>query len=85
MKRFKLPFAAESGFLITLDGRKRLLMEGCDRILRYGENEMILEGKVSIKVTGEKLDLKEVGNANILVEGILSSVEFAESGGGFLK
>ncbi len=63
---------------ITVHKRRRLIMEGCRKIVFCDPEKMILEGDTHLEICGKKLVLKELGGDVIAVEGKLDSIAFGE-------
>lgn len=67
------------GIRIEILGRERLLLEGCRKILKYGEREMLLDlGRVRLRVCGEQLWCSSFVSGALGVGGQIRSVCFEE-------
>lgn len=62
--------------MITIENRRSLVMEGCERIVLCESEKMVLQGKMQLEICGKNLHLKELGNDNMRVEGKLDSIHF---------
>lgn len=63
---------------VTIRENRRLLMEGCRRIVYCSPEQMTLDGDVLLEIHGRDLVLKELGNDAIAVEGVIAAVVFRE-------
>lgn len=68
------------GDRITVLSRSYLIAEGIERMILCTAGEMIFVKNGRIRVTGEGLILKELGNDNIAVEGRIAALIFEETG-----
>lgn len=67
------------GIRIELHGRERLLLQGCRKILKYGESEMLLDlGRGRLRVCGEQLWCSSFVSGALGVVGRISAVFFEE-------
>jgi hypothetical protein len=66
---------------VSIRRNRRLLMEGCRRIVFCQSEKMILDGDVILEIHGKDLVLKELGNDVIGVEGVILAVVFREKNG----
>ncbi|MBO5756869.1 MAG: YabP/YqfC family sporulation protein [Clostridia bacterium] len=65
------------GIRIEIRGQNRLLVQGCCKILKYGENEMLLDlGKTQLRVCGERLWCTSFISGALGVGGQICSVCF---------
>ena len=67
-------------FLVQIYGGKRVVFEACRRILELTDETVLLEGKIQVKITGEKLRLLELGGGNLGVAGRIDSIAFLRKG-----
>lgn len=65
-----------TAFLIQIYGSRRVIFEDCRRILDYNTNEVVIEGREQVKITGSGLRLLELGGRNLAVLGTLKTIEF---------
>lgn len=63
---------------IIIQDRKRLIMEGCDKVLACDENEIVLSGEHIARIIGKKLSIEELGNQNMAVSGIFDCIRFED-------
>ena len=65
------------GVRIELRGQNKLLLQGCRKILKYGEEEMLLDlGKMRLRVCGERLWCTSFISGALGVGGHIRSVSF---------
>lgn len=78
-KKFDISPDLLSGIRIEIRGQNRLLLEGCRKILKYGEEEMLLDlGKVRLRVRGKRLWCTSFISGALGVGGQITSVSFEE-------
>ena len=78
-KRLDISPGLVSGIRIEISGQNRLLVQGCRKILKYGENEMLLDlGKVRLRVCGCRLWCTSFISGALGVGGQIVSVCFEE-------
>ena len=71
--------ALPGGFLMTLSGQEELVVHGCRRILRYGQEEMaLLLTEKCLCVRGKGLTCTAFGAGAVTVRGVIFSVCFEE-------
>lgn len=76
-KKFDISPDITSGIRIEIKGQNRLLLEGCRKILKYGEQEMLLDlGKTRLRVCGERLWCTSFISGALGVGGQITSVIF---------
>lgn len=63
-------------YRITIFSDRELVMENVSKILFCDEERIVLEGKVTLEVTGKGLRLKELGNENMAVCGRIEKIAF---------
>lgn len=81
-KRFDISPDLASGIRIEIRGQNRLLLQGCKKILKYGEQEMLLDlGKTRLRVCGERLWCTSFISGALGVGGLIRSVCFEEGRG----
>ena len=62
---------------ITMFGDRNLLMENYKGIIEYDDNRIrVNTGRGIIKVTGEKLMIKEITLEDLMIDGDIVSLEF---------
>ena len=65
------------GVRIEIRGQNKLLLQGCRKILKYGEDEMLLDlGKTQLRVCGERLWCTSFISGALGVGGHICSVSF---------
>ncbi len=79
-KKFDISPDLVSGIRIEIRGQNRLLLEGCRKILKYSEQEMLLDlGKVRLRVCGRRLWCTSFISGALGVGGEILSVSFEEA------
>ncbi|MGL5972138.1 MAG: YabP/YqfC family sporulation protein [Oscillospiraceae bacterium] len=65
------------GSQIELLNNKEAIIEGCKGILEYDENTIRLNlGKMSVKFMGDNLSVKSMSGDNIILQGVITTIEF---------
>ena len=78
-KRFDITPDLLDGVRIEIRGQNKLLLQGCRRILKYGEEEMLLDlGKTRLRVSGERLWCTSFISGALGVGGHISSIQFVK-------
>ena len=71
-----------SGVRVEIRGQNKLLLEGCRKILKYDEREMLLDlGKIYLRVCGERLWCTSFISGALGIGGHIVSVCFEEARG----
>ena len=79
-KKFDISPDLVSSIRIEIRGQNRLLLEGCRKILKYSEQEMLLDlGKVRLRVCGRRLWCTSFISGALGVGGEILSVSFEEA------
>ena len=65
---------------VSIRRNEKLMMEGCRRIVSCQPDRMVLDGEVMLEIHGKDLELKELGNDVIGVEGKILAIAFRERG-----
>ncbi len=78
MAKNKKDIPSFSADMITVYNRKRVVLEGVERIIFCNSEKMIFKKKGFVTVEGAGLHLQELGNDNIGVCGELSAIFFGE-------
>lgn len=66
-----------SGSLIELYGNRTAVLDGCDGIVDYDDEQVILRtGRLTVKLSGHSLRLKRLTETSAVVEGFITSVEY---------
>ena len=61
---------------VEVTGRREVRMENHKGILAYGKEEIVVSGgRIMIRVRGEDLELKAMTGSQLLITGMVSSVE----------
>ena len=72
---------ASRGPLIQLDGNCRAVVDGCDGIVDYtGERVVLRAGKLALRFEGSGLGLKRLTRDGAVIEGRITRVEYAWEG-----
>lgn len=78
-KRLDVSPGLSSGIRIEICGQNRLLLEGCRKILKYSQEEMLLDlGKVRLRVCGQRLWCTSFISGALGVGGHIVTVCFEE-------
>ena len=62
--------------VICIYGKTNLVMEGCRRIVKYDPEGICVSGDYDVNVTGEALELREMGSGCVGVTGVIRKIEF---------
>lgn len=63
--------------LIQLTGNRLAVVDGCDGIVDYdGEKVILRTGRLTVRFLGQGLRLKQLTENSAVVEGAISSVEY---------
>ncbi|MEG1426879.1 MAG: YabP/YqfC family sporulation protein [Oscillospiraceae bacterium] len=66
-----------AGTHTEIESNKRVVVDGCDGIVDYGDDEVIVKsGRLIITISGRDLRLKILTDSSAVIEGYLSSVHF---------
>lgn len=79
MAKNKKKILSFSTDMITVYNRKRMVLEGVERIIFCNSEKMIFKKSGFVTVEGTALHLQELGNDNIAVCGELSAILFGEA------
>ena len=64
-------------FSVTILGRNALVIEGVKNVVFSNENQLKARvKKCVVSVSGEKLKIKEIGDGNILISGVINGVQY---------
>lgn len=67
----------KGGSLIELTGNRTAVVDGCDGIVDYDEEKVILRtGRLTVRFSGRGLRLKRLTENSAVIEGFLTGVEF---------
>lgn len=62
---------------IELVGNRRVIIDGCDGIIDYGEDMVKARlGRLTVQINGRSLKLKVLTDTKAIVEGYISSLEY---------
>lgn len=63
--------------VVELSGNRRAVVDGCDGIVEYGEEQMIFRaGGMKLRFTGRNLRLVKLTDSAAVVEGLIQQVEY---------
>lgn len=66
------------GPVIELNGNRTAVVDGCDGIVDYDREKVILRtGRLTVRFSGRNLRLKRLTASSAVVEGFISNVEFS--------
>ena len=67
----------KGGALITLSGNRSAVVDGCDGIVDYNDEKIILRaGRLTLSFVGRDLALRRLTENSAVIEGFLSAVEY---------
>ena len=69
-------FFMERNGVITIQNRKRVILEGVERIIFCDSEKMIIKNRFVTRISGRGLHLMELGNQNIAIIGEIDSLHF---------
>jgi len=64
--------------IVTVHNANFLVVEGVERIVFCDSDKMILKNRFFLKICGEDLALRHLGNDNVAVKGRIASISFAK-------
>lgn len=65
------------GSLIQLTGNRSAVVEGCDGIVDYDEEKVIVRaGRLTVRFLGRNLRLKRLTEDSAVIEGFINAVEY---------
>lgn len=65
------------GSVIELTGNRMAVVDGCDGIVDYDEERVILRtGRLTVRFLGRGLRLKRLTENSAVIEGLISTVEY---------
>lgn len=65
------------GALIALTGNRRVVVDGCDGIVDYDEEKVIVRtGRLTVRFEGRSLRLKRLTENSAVIEGFIIRVEY---------
>lgn len=69
--------AKVNGPRVELFGNGRVIVDGCDGILEYGDHTVTVKaGRFHVCINGQKLKLKTLTEDTAVVEGVISGVQY---------
>ena len=64
-------------FSVTILGRNAVVIEGVKNVVFSNENQLKARvKKCVVSVSGERLKIKEIGDGNILISGVIGGVQY---------
>ena len=64
-------------FSVTILGRNAVVIEGVKNVVFSNENQLKARvKKCVVSVSGERLKIKEIGDGNILISGVINRVQY---------
>ena len=64
-------------FSVTILGRNAVVIEGVKNVVFSNENQLkVRVKKCVVSVSGERLKIKEIGDGNILISGVINGVQY---------
>ena len=64
-------------FSVTILGRNAVVVEGVKNVVFSNENQLKARvKKCVVSVSGERLKIKEIGDGNILISGVINGVQY---------
>ncbi len=67
----------KGGPLITLTGNRSAVVDGCDGIIDYDDEKILLKaGRLTVRFCGRGLALRRLTENSAVIEGFLSQVEY---------
>lgn len=64
-------------FSVTILGRNAVVIEGVKNVVFSNENQLKARlKKCVVSVSGERLKIKEIGDGNILISGVIDGVQY---------
>ena len=75
--KLKLNFEDIVHFSVTILGRNAVVIEGVKNVVFSNENQLKARvKKCVVSVSGERLKIKEIGDGNILISGVIDGVQY---------
>lgn len=69
---------AGSGAVISITGNRSAVIDGCDGIVDYDDEKVILRtGRLTVRVNGRDLRLRRLTENSAIIDGIISTVEYS--------
>ena len=75
--KLKLGLGDVVHFSVTILGRNAVVIEGVKNVVFSNENQLKARvKKCVVSVSGERLKIKEIGDGNILISGVIGGVQY---------
>ena len=75
--KLKLDLEDVVHFSVTILGRNAVVIEGVKNVVFSNENQLKARvKKCVVSVSGERLKIKEIGDGNILISGVINGVQY---------
>ena len=75
--KLKLNLGDVVHFSVTILGRNAVVIEGVKNVVFSNENQLKARvKKCVVSVSGERLKIKEIGDGNILISGVINGVQY---------
>ncbi len=66
------------GAVISLTGNRSAVVDGCDGIIDYDEERVVLRtGRLTVRITGRKLRLTKLTQCSAMIEGVIMGLEYS--------
>lgn len=68
----------KNGALVTLTGNRLAVVDGCDGIIDYDDEKILLRaGRLTVRFSGRGLALRRLTENSAVIEGFISQVEYS--------
>lgn len=68
----------KSAALISLTGNRSAVVDGCDGVMDYDDEKVILRtGRLTVRLSGRDLRLRRLTEDSAVIEGIIDRVEYS--------
>ena len=66
------------GAVISITGNRCAVVDGCDGVLDYDEEKVILRtGRLTVRISGRRLRLTRLTESSAIIEGIIDRMEYS--------
>ncbi|WP_158590883.1 YabP/YqfC family sporulation protein [Acutalibacter sp. 1XD8-33] len=66
------------GAVISVTGNRSAIVDGCDGVLDYDEEKVILRtGRLTVRISGRRLRLTRLTESSAIIEGIIDRMEYS--------
>lgn len=66
------------GAVISITGNRSAVIDGCDGILDYDEERVLLRaGRLTVRVSGQRLRLMRLTDTSAVIEGRIDRLEYS--------